>query len=188
MSINEDNFKTLIDRAGQLAYDYEQKYFGCAQTTVAGLVEAFGLGGQDILRASTCLAAGIARRGKVCGALTGGLLIIGYISGRDDLEMFSQYQRGMDYGDLLYKKFLEEFGTDDCSEIQEMKFGRKFDLQNAEERDKLHKIMVERQEGCQTVTSAGARLAAEVIFEIIKNDLPFPKMMAGNRIFHPNVE
>ena len=92
------------------------------------------------------------------------------------------YQRGMGYGDMLYQKFIEEFGTDSCSEIQKMKFPRKFDLQSAEERGELHKSMVERQEGCRFVTSAGARLAAEVIVEIMKKDLPFPKMMADNRM------
>ena len=184
MNLKEDSFKSLIDKAAELAYEYEQKYFGCAQTTVAGIVEAFGIGGPNILRASTCLAAGIARRGKVCGALTGGLMMIGFLAGRDDLEMFSQYQRGMDYGDTLYKKFTEEFGTDSCSEIQKMKFGKTFDLQRAEEREELHKIMVEKQDGCQSVTGTGARLAAEVIVEIIRKDLPFPKLMADSRMLY----
>ena len=182
MNFREDNVEFLIDKAAKLAYEYEQKYFGCAQSTVAGIVEAFGIGGPNILRASTCLAAGIARRGKICGALTGGLIMIGFLAGRDDLEMFAQYQRGMDYGDLLYKKFTEEFGTDSCSEIQKMKFGKTFDLQRSDERDELHKIMVEKQEGCQSVTGTGARLTAEVIVEIIRKDLPFPKLMADGKM------
>jgi C_GCAxxG_C_C family probable redox protein len=178
MNLNVENYNIIIERASNLAYLYEKKYFGCAQTTVAGLIEAFGIGGPDILRASTCLAAGIARRGKICGALTGGLIMIGFIAGRDDLEMFSQYQRGMDYGERLYRRFLEEFGTDNCSEIQKTKFGRTFDLQRADEREELHKKMVELQDGCQSVTSAGARIAAEIIIEILREGLPFPKMIA----------
>ena len=87
----------IVQKAAKLAYDYEIKYFGCSQTTLAGLIEAFGIGGPDLLRASTCLAGGIARRGHVCGALTGGLIMIGYLTGRDDLEMFPQYQRAMDF-------------------------------------------------------------------------------------------
>ena len=176
MDTKETRYSTFIKKAAQLAFEYEQKYFGCAQATVAGLIEAFGIGGADILRASTCLAAGIARRGNVCGALTGGLLIIGYISGRDDMEMFGQYQRGMDYGDILYEKFLQEFGTDNCSNIQEMTFGRKFDLQRPEEREELHKTMVDTQKGCQSVTSAGARMTGEVIIDIIRDGLPFPNL------------
>ena len=37
-------------------------------------------------------AGGVARRGHVCGALTGGLMMIGFLTGRDDLEMFAQYK------------------------------------------------------------------------------------------------
>ena len=92
MNLENQQYKQRIDKAAQLAHEYELKYFGCSQTTLAGLIEAFGIGGQDLLRASTCLAGGMARRGHVCGALSGGLMMIGFLTGRDDLEMFPQYQ------------------------------------------------------------------------------------------------
>ena len=181
MSLENQQYRQLIDKAAQLADEYELKYFGCSQTTLAGLIEAFGIGGQDLLRASTCLAGGVARRGHVCGALTGGLMMIGFLTGRDDLEMFPQYQRAMDYGNKLYTKFRDEFGTVSCSEIQKMKFGRSFDLQNPEEREELHRKMAEMKDGCQTVTSAGARLAGEVIVEILEQGLPLPGMLAQTK-------
>lgn len=64
--MNTDNhqYERLIDRAAKLAAEYELKYFGCSQATLAGLIEAFGIGGPDLLRSSTCLAGGIARRGN----------------------------------------------------------------------------------------------------------------------------
>ncbi|MFH1953650.1 MAG: C-GCAxxG-C-C family protein [Pseudomonadota bacterium] len=178
MNFNGKKYEQLIERAAQLAHQYEIKYFGCSQTTLAGLIEAFGIGGPDLLRASTCLAGGVARRGHVCGALTGGLMMIGFLTGRDDLEMFAQYQRAMDYANLLFSRFQEEFGTVNCSEIQEMKFGRTFDLQSQEEREELHKKMAEMQDGCQSVTSAGARMAAEVMSEILEKGLPLASMLA----------
>ena len=169
----------IVQKAAKLAYDYEIKYFGCSQTTLAGLIEAFGIGGPDLLRASTCLAGGIARRGHVCGALTGGLIMIGYLTGRDDLEMFPQYQRAMEFGNRLYSRFMKEFGTVGCSEIQKIKFGRTYNLQNPQEREDLHKRMAELQDGCQSVTSAGARMAAQVIIEILNEGLPLPRMLAN---------
>ena len=180
------NFKNkeqgqLIDKAAHLAYQYELKYFGCSQTTIAGLIEAFGIGGPDLLRASTCLAGGVARRGHICGALTGGLMMIGFLTGRDDLEMFPQYQRAMDYGNIFYRKFQEEFGTVSCSEIQKLKFGREFDLQDPDEREELHRRMAEIEDGCQSVTSTGARIAAEVIVEILEQGLPLPSMLAQTK-------
>lgn len=181
MDANEINFEKLIEKAASLAYNYELKYFGCSQTTLAGLIEAFGIGGTDLLRASTCLGAGIARRGHVCGALTGGLIMIGFLIGRDDLEMFPQYQRGMEYGNRLYEKFMKLYGTVSCTELQKQHFGRTYDLQSPEEREALHKRMGEVEKGCQSVTSEGARLSAEVIVDLIKQGLPLPGMLASRK-------
>lgn len=181
MNHKNREYDQLIDKAAQLAYQYELKYFGCSQTTVAGLIEAFGIGGPDLLRASTCLAGGVARRGHICGALTGGLMLIGYLTGRDDLEMFPQYQRAMDYGNMFYQRFQEEFGTVSCSKIQKLKFGRTFDLQDPGEREELHRKMAEIGDGCQSVTSAGARIAAEIMVEILKQGIPLAMMLAQGK-------
>jgi len=181
MGIGEEEYRSIIERAAQLGRDYELKYFGCSQTTLAGLIEAFGMGGPDLLRASTCLAGGVARRSHICGALTGGLMMIGYLVGRDDLEMFPQYQRAMEYGNIFYERFHNEFGTVSCAEIQRLKLGRAFDLQNPEEREELHRRLAEVEEGCQSVTSAGARIAAEVIVEILKKGVPLARMLAGRK-------
>jgi len=178
MSVESEQYQRLIEKAATLAFDYEVTYFGCSQTTLAGLIEGFGIGGPDLLRASTCLAGGVARRGHVCGALTGGLMMIGYLTGRDDLAMFPQYQRAMDYGNRLYRKFMEKFGTVSCYEIQKLQFGRTYDLQDTEEREKLHQRMAELGTGCQSVTSAGARLAAEVMVEIFEERVPLAGMLA----------
>jgi len=179
MNDRDKDTEEIIEKAARLAHNYEIRYFGCSQTTLAGLIEAFGIiGGADLLRASTCMAGGIARRGHICGALIGGLMIIGLLTGRDDLQMFEQYQRAMEYGNRLYQKFQDAFGTVHCSEIQKLKFGRTFDLQRPEEREALHKRMGEIGDGCQSVTGLGARLAAEVIVEILKDDIPLARMGA----------
>jgi len=180
MNADDYPYDRLIEKAATLAHTYEVTYFGCSQTTLAGLIEAFGIGGPDLLRASTCLAGGVARRGHVCGALTGGLMMIGFLTGRDDLEMFPQYQRAMEWGNRLYRKFRDEYGTVSCAEVQKLQFGRTYDLQDPEEREALHKRMAEIGSGCQSVTSAGARMAGEVMVEIFKAGLPLPGMLAAS--------
>jgi len=177
MNANDPHFERLIEKAADLARDYEQKYFGCSQATLGGLINAFGIGGPDLPRVSTCMAAGIVRRGHICGALTGGLIMIGFLTGRDDMEMFPQYQRGMDYGNRLYEKFEKAYGTVSCAELQQQHFGRTYDLQSPEEREALHKRMDEIGTGCQSVTSAGARMTAEVMVEIFEEGLPLPVML-----------
>ena len=181
MILKEQELDKMVKNATELAFNYEVKYFGCSQATLAGLIEAFGIGGPDLLRSSTCLAGGVARRGHICGALTGGLMMIGFLTGRDDMEMFPQYQRAMGHGNKLYTKFRDEFGTVNCSEIQKLQFGRTYDLIDSEEREQLHRRMEETGAGCQSVTSAGARLAGEVIIEILEQGLPLPRMLAQGK-------
>jgi hypothetical protein len=46
MNTENYQYERLIDRAAKLAADYELKYFGCSQTTLVGLIKAFGIGGR----------------------------------------------------------------------------------------------------------------------------------------------
>ena len=55
----------------------------CAQTAFAVLQERFDLDGGQVLRALTAFP-GIALRGETCGAVTGSLMALGLVCGRDD--------------------------------------------------------------------------------------------------------
>ena len=175
-----DNFKhqQAVEKAAQLAYRYESKYYACSQTVLAALMEAFGAGDINVLRAATTFAGGVARRGSACGSLSGGLIMLGYLTGRGDLEMIEQYQRGMKYADKLCSKFEKNYGTVICKEIQKSKFGRSFDLQRLEEREKLHAVMKDNPDGCQAVARDAARWTAEIMVEIFQEGPPMARILA----------
>ena len=177
----DERYDGAIEKAAELAFMYEETYHGCSQTTLAALIEAFGVGGPDLLRASTCLAGGVALHGNVCGVLTGGLMMIGYLAGRDDLQMFNQYQRAMDSGKILYERFEEKFGTVHCPEIHKLKFGRPFNLLDQKERDELHGKLAETDDGCQAVARDGARMTAELIVDLLKQGPPLARMLVGRK-------
>ena len=178
MNSTERDFEQLIEKAAQLGYENELKYFGCSQAVVSALIESFGIGSSDILRASTALAGGIARRGNVCGALVGGLMMVGLLVGRDDLEMNEQYQRGHAYGDKLYRRFEEKLGSAICAEIQKMKFGKTFDMLTEKGRENFIASGAHDPEGCPLVTKEGARLTAELIVEILKEGRAMARIVA----------
>jgi hypothetical protein len=73
MNLRDKEHEQIIEKAGQLGYENELKYFGCSQAVVSALIEALGIGGQDILGSSTALAGGIARREKCVVRLLEGL-------------------------------------------------------------------------------------------------------------------
>ena len=172
------DYKHAIEKAADLAYQYEMKYFGCSQTVLYALMETFGVGSQNILRAATTFSGGVARRGNVCGSLSGGLIMIGLLTGRDDLEMLDQYQRGMNFADRLCKKFEEVYGSVVCKDIQKIKFGRSFNLLKAEEREALHEAMKSNPDGCQAVVRDAARWTAEIVTEIFQEGPPLARMFA----------
>lgn len=166
------HFQDAIEKAAEIALRYEMEFFGCSQTVLAPLMEVFGIYEPSVLRAATALSGGVGRRGNVCGSLSGGLLMIGLLTGRDDLEMKAQYQRGMRFADKLCKKFEEAYGSIVCKEIQKVKFGRSFDLMDEAERKTLHEIMKSNPDGCQAVVRDAARWTAEIVAEILQQGPP----------------
>jgi C_GCAxxG_C_C family probable redox protein len=178
MEMKNQKYQDAVEEAAQLAYKYESKYYACSQTVLAALMEAFGVGDLNVLRAATTFAGGIARRGTACGSLSGGLIMLGYLTGRGDLEMIEQYQRGMKYADKLCSKFEENYGTVICKEIQKSKFGRSFDLLRLEEREELHAAMKTNPEGCQAVARDAARWTAEIMLDIFQEGPPMARMLA----------
>ena len=174
------SYEKMVEEATKLGYRNEMEYWGCSQAVVSALIEAFGIGGPDMLRISTVFAGGLARRGKTCGALTGGLIMIGFLAGRDDLDMWEQYERGMGYANKLYQRFEKRFGTTTCVEIQKARFGKSFDLLNEDELKSFLDAGAHGENGCPEITQEGARLAAEIVVEILQ-ERPLARILASGK-------
>ena len=58
-----------------------QEGCNCAQAVFATFAERLGMDGEIAIRAATAFGAGIARRGGMCGAVSGGLMVIGLAYG-----------------------------------------------------------------------------------------------------------
>lgn len=169
----DEYYGEIIEAAAEMAKDNEAEYHLCSQGTLAALMSAFGIHNPDVLRSSTAFAGGCVRRGNICGALSGALMFLGLLAGRDDLEIKDQAIRGMGYMDDLFRKFEERYGSVICKDIQQKLYGRVFDLTNEDERDELHEIMVGADEGCPDVCGEAARFAAEVAITILEAGHPF---------------
>jgi C_GCAxxG_C_C family probable redox protein len=89
--------------------------FICAESVLMAMQEFLGLEKNPAL--ATGFGAGIARRGSVCGAVTGGILAINLKYGRqkaEDKESIKQtYIRALEF----YKKFEEKMGSAICYDI-----------------------------------------------------------------------
>jgi len=160
----ETGEETIQDKATRLASEYERKCTGCAQSVLAGLLDAFGMENDDVFRAASGLADGIGLTGDgSCGALTGSAMFIGLVAGRerkDHQDMMKPMKSYLMCAEL-HKDFIERYGSCRCHDIQEKLMGRTFNLLDQDDfKAALEHNMMEH---CAGVVGAAAGKAARLV-------------------------
>jgi len=122
VSIDEDP-ETLLQRAYDLGHQYEGKYGGCSQCTVAALQDAlpFVPKDVDVFRAASALDGGSAPVNvQNCGGFTGAAMILGYLTGRTRTEKGFTGGKGLSHNlsHRLYERFKEHYGTVLCRDVR----------------------------------------------------------------------
>lgn len=112
--------ESLMEQARKKAHDYELQFHGCSQTLLLTFQELLGLEDELTFRAAGPLCAGLGM-GKTCGALTGGIMVLGLKYGRSRIDegaggLFS----GLLMAQSLVRKFEQEYGTTSCIEISKL--------------------------------------------------------------------
>jgi len=130
------------------------------------LQEKLNVGSKEVFKAASALAAGVAKRGETCGALTGAILATGTLVGRERLEDKEQLQTSMEIGDQVYLLFRERVGHTICSEIHKIRYGRVYRLFIPEEGEAFHNMGGHSRKGCPEVCGIAAKIAAEVILDL----------------------
>lgn len=160
------NREKLLEEIFELAVQYDMKYFGCTQAVLAALQEKLNVGNKDVLKAGSALAGGVARQGETCGALTGAIMAIGSLVGRDKFEDMEQYYKAMEPATLVYTLFKEKIGHTLCWEIHKIRYGKVYRLFIPEERDAFHNMGGHSRTGCPEVCGVAAKIAADIILDI----------------------
>lgn len=157
----------VVDAVAKAAYNNNRTYEGCTRCVLQALNEHLGLttpeGRDDCIKASTALAAGVARMGETCGALTGAVMAIGLEYGSGRLDQFDRYVETMNKARILFRQFKELYGSVKCTDIQEKVLGRRYDFDKEEDREAWYKDG--GLDKCPGVCAAAARIAAEIILE-----------------------
>ena len=112
--------EALKKQARKKAYDYELKCHGCSQAILLTFQELLGLEDELTFKAAGPLCAGLGM-GKSCGALTGGVLVLGMKYGRAHIEDgLNGLFPGMGIAQKRVKMLEKELGTTVCSEISKI--------------------------------------------------------------------
>lgn len=132
----------------------------CAQTAFAILQEEFDLDGGQILRALTPFP-GIALRGETCGAVTGSLMALGLVFGRDELDDWRGYIGSLPSARRFCQRFAEKNGGMECASILKEQLGRDYDL--ADRSQALEYAGSGGPEACAQVVASAVETASELI-------------------------
>jgi C_GCAxxG_C_C family probable redox protein len=101
-------------------FDTEMKCHGCAQVIVQSFLDAFDEDNTPVSMASSPFAAGMALTGNNCGALIGGLMVLGLFYGRKDVtEGMPGILAGIRPMRKLVRYFGETYQNLNCREITE---------------------------------------------------------------------
>lgn len=159
---SQANRHEVLDRVQLRAEEYEYLTHSCSKGSALALMEEFGLGNWEMVRALSPFP-GFGMTGGICGGVTGSLIALGLFFGSDDPEDYEGTGRTMAAAREFISRFKEELGTIMCPELQaDVIFGRYMDPRASHE-NFLAFQKARGYEKCALPPGVGARLAAEII-------------------------
>ena len=156
-SMSRESILAMLDQRVQMIMSQSHH---CAQTTFIALKEQFGLPDGEIVKALTPLP-GLGEKGLTCGAVTGSLLAMGLVFGRERLDDQEKLKASLVSAGEFVDRFRETEGSTDCSEIVETEFGKKYNL--LDPADHMEFIIAGATEKCTAVVQRAVRIAADII-------------------------
>lgn len=132
----------------QQAYDIISSGRNCAESVLQTAIVHFNIPSDGTpTRVASCFGGGVGRsQGELCGALAGGLMVLGLCFGRDTPQ--ASCEQAYDLGAELRKRFIRLHGTSTCCELLEC-FGEQ-----------------ENWSACKRLVADTAALVHEVIQEV----------------------
>jgi len=161
------NKEQILDRVQLHAEEYNFITKNCAQGTALALMEEFGLGNMEIIKALTPFP-GVGGTGEICGGITGSLITFGLYFGGDTPLDFDAMNRTIMTSQKFMALFEGQIGHMYCADIIEtVILGHR--LNPGESEEAMMTFAGEKGfEKCGLPPGIGVRLAAEFIIDSMK--------------------
>ena len=98
------------------ALQYFSDKFHCSQAVLAAFAPELGLTEEQALKLGACFGAGM-RKGEVCGACTGALMVLGLMYGQSDKDDLESRMRANKVNVEMMNSFAEKNGSYICNEL-----------------------------------------------------------------------
>ncbi|HTY63464.1 MAG TPA: C-GCAxxG-C-C family protein [Acidobacteriota bacterium] len=171
----------LLDKAGELGINFEKYSSSCSQCTVAALKEILGF--EDIIvKVATSSCGGQAGLSTgACGGVIGATIVLDYYLGRPANmvsatepvpDCLADLSRAMDAARSFCDKFVREYGSILCPQVQTKIYGRSFNLQDPADWEAFMAAGAHSDPTkCMSVVGNAARWALETLLERLPQPL-----------------
>jgi C_GCAxxG_C_C family probable redox protein len=161
------NKQQILDRVQQRGEEYNFLARNCARSTALAVMEEFGLGNLEVIKALSPFP-GFGGTGWMCGGVTGGLIALGLYFGSDDVQDYDAVGATIMAARKFMPRFEEKVGAVVCPKLHEdVVFGRYMDPAASPENMEAF-AQAQGFEKCGLLPGIGARLAAEIIIESLQ--------------------
>jgi C_GCAxxG_C_C family probable redox protein len=162
------NSREVAEKAYRLGKEYEKTYRGCSQCVIAALQDAMSIRNGNIFKAATGLAGGTGLAcDSGCGAYIGAVLVLSLLVGRERNNFSDPEGIRFKTHELVRKfrkKFIQEYGSVICRDIQNKILGRYYYLPDPQEFEKFHNAGA-HDVHCPEVVGKAAKWMTEIILE-----------------------
>ncbi len=161
------NREQILDRVQRRAEEYNFMARNCPRGTALAVMEEFGLGNMEIIKALSPFP-GFGGTGWMCGGVTGGLIALGLYFGSEDVVDYEATGATIMAARQFMPRFEEQVGAVVCPKIHEdVVFGRYMDPAASQENMEAF-ARAKGFQKCGVPVGIGARLATEIIIESLE--------------------
>jgi C_GCAxxG_C_C family probable redox protein len=141
-------------QVAQRSEELFQQGFCCAESVLQAIAESQGIKSELIPKIATGLCGGIAKTGGICGAVSGGVLAINMLAGRNSADQSPE--ANVRLVRALLSEFEARFGTTNCERL----IGCRLDTPEGQKVFKENKL---RETNCQKFTQETAGMASAIL-------------------------
>ena len=98
------------------ALSYFDEKFHCSQSVLAAYADECGLTEEKALKLGACFGGGM-RKGEVCGACTGALMVLGALYGQSDSSDIDSRMLTNKVNDEMMERFAKKCGSYICNDL-----------------------------------------------------------------------
>ena len=110
------NGNEMNESKKEKAIEYFEDHLHCSQSVLAAFAEECGITEEQAFRLGSCFGSGM-RKGNVCGACTGALMVLGLMFGENHNGDPKERDRSNKLNDMMLDRFARENGTFLCNEL-----------------------------------------------------------------------